>query len=207
MPSKYQKYPKTYHLPWSPGVSNDDKVQTDLSTLQDKEIVVSIKMDGECTSLYRDYIHARSLEFKTHPSRTWVQNFHAAIRKDIPEGYRICGENLFAKHSIHYTNLRSYFYVYSIWNEETCLGVDETLEWCNLLDLEHIDIIYRGIFNKDTIRSIKLDELQQEGYVVRPVKSFNIKDFKNVVLKYVRANHVQTNEHWLNSSIIKNVLK
>ena len=35
-----------------------------------------------------------------------------------------------------------------------------------------------------------------EGFVIRMIDSFQCKDFVNCVAKYVRKNHVQTNETW-----------
>jgi hypothetical protein len=39
------KYPRTFHLPDSPGATADDKIQHDLSWL-DGELVVTEKLDG-----------------------------------------------------------------------------------------------------------------------------------------------------------------
>jgi len=51
------------------------------------------------------------------------------IAPDIPAGWRICGENLFYKHTIPYRDLHTMFYVYSIWNEANeCLSWADTLE-------------------------------------------------------------------------------
>ena len=36
----------------------------------------------------------------------------------------------------------------------------------------------------------------KEGVVIRKTSSFNNEDFSKNVCKYVRANHVQTDEHW-----------
>ena len=44
-----------------------------------------------------------------------------------------------------------------------------------------------------------------EGIVVRTKEAF--KDFDNNVAKYVRRNHVQTDEHWSKQKIIRNILK
>src|SRR3546814_8478297 len=78
-----------------------------LAAFEGKRVIVTEKMDGENTTLYRDYIHARSVDGRSHPSRDWVKQFRSGIAADIPEDWRVCGENLFAKHSIHYTALRS----------------------------------------------------------------------------------------------------
>lgn len=127
MAGNLYKYPRTFHLPWSEGATQDDKITNDLS-LFEKEIVVTIKMDGENTTCYSDYIHARSLDSRNHVSRNWVKAFHATFKHNIPIGWRICGENLFAQHSIRYDNLESYFYLFSIWDDNNnCLNWADTL--------------------------------------------------------------------------------
>jgi hypothetical protein len=109
----YVKYPRTPHVRWSPGCQADD-IQIAHEPDPDDEIIQTVKMDGENTTLYRDRLHARSLNANPHPSRGWVKNLHAQMRHDIPEGWRVCGENLYAQHSIAYRNLESYFLVFSI---------------------------------------------------------------------------------------------
>ena len=123
------KYPRTYHLPWSPGKTKDDKTIESTEHFQGKYIIVSIKMDGENTTMYRDGIHARSLEYIPHKSRDRVKALHASIAHNIPKDWRVCGENMFAKHSIHYKNLDDFFLMFSIWNEKNeCLSWKETEE-------------------------------------------------------------------------------
>ena len=206
---RYYKYPRTYHLPWSPGVTDDDKVIKDISIFNGREIVISEKLDGENTSLYPDYIHARSIDGRNHWSRDWVKNFHSKIIGDIPEGYRICGENLYAKHSIGYTNLSSYFYGFSIWNDDTCLNWDETLEWFKLMGIQPVNILYRGMFDEKVVRNLQntLDFSKQEGYVLRVVDQFKMNQFKSSVAKYVRKNHILSSNHWMYDKIEKNQLE
>lgn len=204
------KYPRTYHLPWSDGATNDDKVLTDLSRLQNSEVVVTAKMDGENTTLYRDGMHARSIDYEAHPSRSLLKAFHAQIANDIPEGWRICGENLYAKHSIHYHNLENHFLVFSIWNDmNVCLSWEETLEWAKLFGCSVVPTIYRGEWDEAMIKRLFRSTLngdECEGYVVRVAEEFAYGRFRNCVAKYVRKNHVKTDQHWMNNSIIVNGL-
>jgi hypothetical protein len=44
---RYYKYPRTYHLPHSPGMTDDDKLMPNFMGFRDTEIVISEKMDGE----------------------------------------------------------------------------------------------------------------------------------------------------------------
>lgn len=204
------KYPRTFHIPQSLGVSSDDKVIPSLNIFNGKKIVITEKMDGENTTATRDYIHARSVDSAYHPSRDMVKRIWSEIRHEIPEGFRICGENLYAKHSITYDNLKSYFYCFNIWDENnTCLSWDETEEFCELLGIETVPVLYCGEFSEqvieDTIKSLCLDK--QEGFVIRVSNSFQYEDFNKNVAKWVRKGHVQTSEHWMNQEIVKNNLK
>jgi len=203
----YVKYPRTLHFPWSPGATDDDRIHHDLSAFEGQEVVMTEKMDGENTSLYSDYYHARSLDSNSHPTQSWARAFHARMAYKIPAGWRVCAENLYAKHSIGYDNLDSFLLVFSIWNEQNrCISWDDTVEYCNLLDLKHVPVIYRGTWDEKWIRSYPLRD-GMEGYVIRLARSFDFAEFRKVVGKYVRANHVQTTHHWKSQMVQPNRLK
>jgi len=204
------KYPRTYHLPWSLGATNDDKVLKSIDHLHNQEVVVSVKMDGENTTLYRETMHARSTQGSNHPSRDWLKSLHSSICRDIPEGWRICGENLYAQHSISYSNLDTYFMVFSIWNGSECLSWKDTEEWCSILGLQTVPVLYQGIFVEDTVKSLFQPQYsgnEMEGYVVRLASSFPLSDFGRCVAKFVRANHVTTDSHWRHKTIVPNTLR
>jgi len=209
---KYIKYPRTYHLPFSPGKTDDDKTLRDCSIFEGKQVVVTCKMDGECTTGYWDgYVHARSLDSESSESQSYIRNYLAGVLYDLPEGWRICGENLYAKHSIHYKNLKHYFQVYSIWNEKNeCLSWEDTILWADLLGLEVVKKLYNGLWDKIIVQGLfnsVLDGDEMEGYVVRSVNSFTYGDFRRNVAKFVRAEHVQTNQHWKKTRLIPNILR
>ena len=205
--STYIKYPRTAHLPWSPGVSSDDVRILDTTTFAGKEVIVTEKMDGENTSLYRDHIHARSLDSRHHPSRDWVKTWHGNIAYTIPVGWRICGENLYARHSVAYPDLASYFYGFSIWNEDNiCLNWAETEEWFELLGVHPVPVLFRGVWDEAAIRALSIDANTTEGYVVRLAEAFNYEDFPRSLAKWVRPHHVQTDQHWMFAELIPNGL-
>lgn len=214
------KYPRTWHLPWSPGFTSDDRVMpTDDSFFpaeQSVEVVVTTKMDGENTTMYRDYMHARSIDGRHRDDQAFVRNLHAKIAHEIPENWRVCGENLYAAHSLKYTALPSYFMVYSVWNGLTCLSWDETVEWCELLGLQTVPMLWRGhyvsqkMLEQDIAESFKRDTFgapENEGYVMRWSRSFPLRQFSQAVGKYVRKNHVTTHGHWTRRIIEVNGLR
>lgn len=207
---KKVKYPRTLHLPWSESVTCDDRVMTTVDSFHKIEVVVTEKMDGENTTLYRGGIHARSLDSRGHESRDWVKNLWSSVSFNIPKGWRICGENLYARHSVEYDNLKSYFYGFSIWDDgNVCIGWDDTVEWFSRLGIDCVPILYRGEFDEDKIKSLFCNERRNksEGYVVRVVDPFEYNDFSKCVGKFVRKNHVQTNQHWMHGEIRKNGIK
>lgn len=204
----YVKFPRTHHLPWSLGVSDDDRVHTTTSQWEGKRVVASLKFDGENTTMYKDYIHARSIDGRSHPSRSWVKNFWSGVAHDIPEYWRVTGESLFAKHSLGYTDLPSYFLGFGLWNERNyCMNWGETLEFFQLLGITPVSVIYDGIYDEDLIRDIKIDYNTQEGYVLRTWDGFSYADYRKYVGKVVRPNHVTTKNHWMHGPMETNKLK
>lgn len=162
-----------------------------------------------CTSLYPSgHCHARSLDSGYHESRNFVKALWRSKAHLLPQYWRVCGENLYAKHSIHYADLKSYLYVFSIWTDENvCLSWDETLLWCELLELTPVDVIYAGKYDENAIKQAFIPfKESHEGYVVRSQGSFHYDDSQNHIAKYVRKNHVQSNEHWMFQEVVPNKL-
>lgn len=224
MPSDRPKYPRTPHLPFSPGVDEDDIVLDTGNHFEEREVVVLEKRDGENFTLAPSYCHARSVDSRHHPSRSWIKQRHREIKHHIPEGWRVCGEYLFAEHSIRYTELDSYFEVFSIWDDDNeALSWDETKEWCDLIGLEHVPVLWRGTWDRDRVQAIfhdldtnrredgsmidpEGDVNVQEGIVVRTADGFHYDGFQDHLAKAVRPNHVTTSDHWRYQEIVPNEL-
>ena len=49
-----------------------------------------------------------------------------------------------------------------------------------------------------------IDVDKQEGVVIRNIESFHFDDFETNVAKWVRAKHIQTDEHWMTQKVIPN---
>jgi hypothetical protein len=203
------KYPRTPHMPWSPGATSDDKRLADMAHFVGKLVVGTEKMDGENTTLYNNYYHARSLDSKNHPSRNWVKGLWGSIRHNIPDGWRICGENMYAQHSITYENLESYFYVFSIWDENNnCLAWDETVAYAEMLGLKTVPVVFTGYYDEKVVMEYTdgIDLNMSEGIVLRMADGFCYDDFDKNVAKWVREGHVQTSEHWMLKPVVPNKL-
>ncbi|MFW6694147.1 RNA ligase family protein [Streptomyces sp. MAR4 CNX-425] len=199
-------YPRTPHLPWSPGAAADDVRAGDLAGLAGREVVVTEKLDGENTTLYADGLHARSPDSAHHPSRTWVKGLHGRIRGRIPRGWRVCGENVFARHSIAYEDLEGFFYGFSVWDGDRCLDWDRTVRFLRRAGVPAAPVLWRGVFDERALRALRLDTGRQEGYVVRTVEGFGRADFGRRVAKWVRGGHVRTDTHWMHAAVVANGL-
>lgn len=205
------KYPRTFHVPWSLGKTDDDKTLKNMNSFVGKRVIVTEKIDGENSTLYPDHLHARSISSPDHPSRHWLKMFHGGMKHLIPENWRLCGENVYALHSIGYNRLPSFFMLFSIWNEANqCLSWDETVECAEMLGVMTVPVLYDGIYDEQLIKRLytgtsKVGELA-EGYVIRLADSFAYEDFRSSVAKFVRKNHVQTDQHWMNKAIVANEL-
>jgi len=203
-----RKYPRTPHLPWSSGVGNDDDSLPNTHAFLGQEVVVNEKLDGENTTLYPSGLHARSLDPRPHPSRDWVKGLQGRVGHLIPPGWRVCGENLYARHSLGYDDLESYFYLFSVWDEaNTALSWADTLAWAERFGVPTPRQLYRGPWDERLIRGLPVDPEVTEGYVVRTVQGFAYSAFQDHLAKYVRAGHVQTDEHWMHRAVVPNGLR
>lgn len=194
------KYPRTYHLPWSPGMQDDDRMIPTLENFENQRVIVTEKYDGENTTMYRNHFHARSLDSPHHYSRDWVKQYWSTISYEIPEGWRICGENMYAEHAISYDSLETYFYGFSIWDDKNvCLSWKDTIEWFELLGIKPVPVLYDGLWAEEDIKKLWNDTMwdRSEGYIVRSAEAFPYSDFRKKVAKFVRKNHVQTQKHWM----------
>lgn len=203
---KHFKYPRTYHLPYSETVTDDDKrLVSDKDFFTFREVVVTVKMDGENSTCYPDgTMHARSIDGNKHEWQDWLKKYMQQWCYDIPDGFRVCGENLYPRHSIayHFDNEKKFFQVFGIYDEQNnCISWDDTEFYCEQLGIEHVPVIYRGEYHKDAIfkafnEYVRFSKDEVEGFVVRTANAFPYDCFDQCVGKYVRANHVKTDEHW-----------
>lgn len=210
-----KKYPRTYHLPFSPEVHSDDKV-CDISDIQkiiDNEIpvVISEKLDGGNTCLSPEGVFARSHAQQTSCSSfNYIKNVHYYPHLQSIKGsnIKVFGENMFAIHSIEYSNLKDYFYMFNILkqNENVYMDLDGLVSWATIHDMKVVPMVYIGeIESMNWLESFLEEELkkpselggEREGFVLRVQNEFHEDDFSKSVFKYVRKNHVQQNaDHW-----------
>lgn len=205
------KYFRTYHLPFSKGATSDDKISVDYSFLENNETVILEKLDGQNSCMSKHDIFARS--HATPSELPWdkpIKEIQQRVNRSIADNEYVFGESMVGIHSIEYKKLESYFYIFGIRVGEEWLSWDDVQDYAYCLDLPTVPVLKRGIFTclKKEVENIIIQpstfdgydvitgEEIMEGVVVRKTNSFMNSDSKKNLLKYVRAGHVKTDEHW-----------
>ncbi|MBL7818392.1 MAG: RNA ligase family protein [Saprospiraceae bacterium] len=198
------KYPRTYHFPFSLGATSDDRINDDWQNILPYELVLTEKLDGENTCIKSDGVYARSHGAPTR--NPWAKNMWVIweqIKNSLGD-FDVFGENLYGLHSIEYTHLDNYFYVFAIREDSKWLSWDEVVFYAQILELSTVPVLGRGFFDENGLKNTINQTLQTgsklggecEGVVCRKTEAFDNEEFSNSVLKYVRKNHVKTDEHW-----------
>lgn len=204
------KYPRTLHLPFSPGLQNDDrKVENGWEELLEHTLVLTEKMDGENSCMNKYDVFARSHGAPTR--NPWSRNLwdigglHDQIKNKIGENEFIYGENLYGIHSIEYTKLTNYFYLFGVRNDSIWYSWNDVELMANCLDIPTVPVLEIHKFN--SVKELEEHILfhmsngsrygsEIEGVVVRNIESYPIDEFQKNVVKYVRKGHVQTDQFW-----------
>ena len=89
-------------------------------------------------------------------------------------------------------------------DKRVCLSWAETKEWAELLGIMTVPILYEGVWDLEKVKNCYTDGKcpmgwgkEQEGYVVRNADEFALEDFENNMAKWVRRDHVQTDDFWM----------
>ena len=211
-----RKYGRTFHYPFSPGTTSDDRINHDYwnDVSQITKVVHTEKLDGENTCLNQYGVFARSHAAPTrHPWANYLKERWGLLKNDLGN-LEIFGENIYAIHSIQYTNIEQHFYVFGIREFDKWLSWDEVKFYAAMLDFPTVpelvfvepkdqvnfeDEILSIVQQESTFQSIDpvaQNNCSMEGIVSRNLAAYAVEDFKKNVFKYVRKDHVKTDEHW-----------
>ncbi len=203
------KYPRIFHFPFSEGIARDDRINHDYWEKISKErIALTEKLDGENTCINKNGVYARSHSVPTkNPWADYLKTKWATIKNDL-ENLEIFGENLYAVHSIEYSNLEHYFYVFAIRELDKWFSWEEVNQYAKLLDFPVVPVIEREILPEEMGQKKFEDYIikyatgksmlggKKEGLVLRVKREFRNEEFSDCMLKWVRSDHITTDEHW-----------
>jgi hypothetical protein len=213
-----EKYGRTYHFPFSPGTTSDDRINADYWNDMQRmtSIVHTEKLDGENNCLNRYGVFARS-----HAAPTvspWTQDLRMKwqfIKHDLGD-IELFGENLYAIHSIEYKKIEQHYYVFAVRCLDKWLSWEEVKFYAAMFDMLTVPELKTEMIaeiSEDGIRKtvtgfaaeqsvfestdiLSGNRCTREGIVTRNTEEFCLTDFASNVFKYVRKGHVKTDEHW-----------
>jgi hypothetical protein len=211
-----RKYGRTFHYPFSPGTTSDDRINheywPDMNSIE--QIVHTEKLDGENTCLNQYGVFARSHAAPTrHPWANYLKERWHLIKNELGD-LEIFGENIYAIHSIKYLEIEQHFYVFAVRHLDQWLAWEEVKFYAALLDFptvpelkiqqpsdQHfLEKTVLNFVNQPSIfqsLDIHTDEAcTMEGIVSRNADEYLVGNLKKNVFKYVRKNHVKTDAHW-----------
>lgn len=208
------KYPRTPHLPFSPGGTNDDKRLQSLDHFMGQRLVLTEKLDGSNLCMTRNEIFARSHSGPpAHPSFDRAKALHARVRWSIPEGFSVFGEWCYAVHSLEYEALPAYFHLFGIRNDEA----SEWMSWdhlgvmCKAWDLIRVPELWQFAAKsaehlQDVVERFAQEPSayggEREGVVLRVARPFRDSQFHLRCAKWVRSDFVPgAAVHWKHQAI------
>lgn len=212
-----RKYGRTFHYPFSPGTTSDDRINREYwdDIRQLNSVIHTEKLDGENNCLSKHGVFARSHAAPSiSPWTAFLREKWNLIKRDLGS-YEVFGENLYAIHSIRYQNLESHFYVFGVREDERWLSWDETEFIAAAFDFPVVPVLQecsefksKAEFEANVLELVKKPgtfgsvdtennkPCTMEGMVTRNKYEYGVDDFQKNVFKYVRKGHVKTDEHW-----------
>lgn len=207
------KYPRSFHLPWSPGGTSDDKRLPDASMFVGVPLVVTEKCDGSNLTYTRTNVFSRSHAGPpAHASFDLAKATHARIAHLLSPGLSLFCEFCYAVHSIEYGALPGYSLVFGARDDETGLWWewDMVAAQARDVDLPTVPVLFRGAVDSEAELEALTTSLaaqpsafggEREGVVVRRAGEFSDGAFGRSLGKWVRKDHVQTDDHWQHQAI------
>lgn len=228
---EYYKYPSTRHLLplyWqsergtaAERTGRDDTGLTEVGSLLGVPLVCTIKMDGSNAMLVADAdtpVRARNGREAPHESFDMLKDLYweKNVYEELPDHLQVFGEWLYAKHSIKYegdTALRGYFQVFGVFDTRYNLWLSwpEVEHWAERLGFVTTPVVeetaiedkHQFVQHFTEVAERIVDE-GHEGIIIRWKFPFHYGQFGEALGKYVRPNHVQTDEHWSHQEVERN---
>jgi hypothetical protein len=185
----------------------------DVSSLLGVPLIITEKCDGSNLTYTRTSVFSRSHSGPPgHPSFDLAKATHARIAHELSLGLSLFCEYCYAVHSITYGALPDYSLVFGARDDREGRWWDWDMVVAQAADLglPTVPELYRGqVSTARELEALTLSLAAQpsvfggprEGVVVRQAGEFRDADFQRSLAKWVRHDHVTTDEHWMHQNI------
>ena len=201
------KYPRTPYWPYSPFIGREDGVHPDPRRFVGVPVVVTEKLDGSNTLLHAGKVYGRSISAPSEAKWMAMVKKHHVWKVMEPDVY-LYGEDVYGVHSIAYGPVPEdrTFYAFALRDADGAFAAFSELEaYAERQRIPVVPILFRGKFGSVTELRMFVERAhgecavlggEREGVVVRLARGFAVSEFQDAVCKSVRADHVQSEEHW-----------
>lgn len=201
------KYPSTPYWPWSPSIGRNDDVHRDPGRFVGEPVVVTEKLDGGNTLLHDGKVYARSISAPSDGKWMAMVKKHHAWKVNEPDVH-LYGEDIYGVHSIAYDPVAedATFQAFAMRDGNGVFAAFADVEaYARQREIPVVPVLFRGCFSTlDEIREFLAGAHKEpsalggarEGVVLRLARAFPTTEFAHDVCKSVRADHVQSDEHW-----------
>lgn len=213
-----QKYGRTYHYPFSPGTTSNDRFNhTYWEDIQKIETLLHTeKLDGENNCLNQYGVFARSHVAPTTSHWTIQLRERWVLLKNDLGDIELFGENIYAIHSIEYKRIEEYYFIFAVRQMDKWLSWEEVKFYAAIFDFPTVPELAIESTTDLTKEALQLEienwaqeesvfgslnpltgeDCTREGVVSRNVSEYPVAEFMHNVFKYVRKGHVKTDAHW-----------
>lgn len=182
-----KKYPRTPHLEGSrlqPG--DEDLSQIDFSEIRGKHIVIEEKIDGANSAVSFDtdgglllqsrghYLIGGPREIHYDLFKQWATAHAKTFYEVLGSRYIMYGEWMYAKHSMYYDALPSYFMEFDIFDREKEIYLDTPSRrlLTEKMPISSVPVLNEGVFQRssDVLKCLGKSRFIRDGHIERLVK-------------------------------------
>lgn len=210
----FRKYEKTFRVD---SLSNKMSLTKDeLKSLFSGQVAVEEKMDGANVGIIR---HKKGFHLQKRGSlvgqseheqfgffHNWANVQHYTKIMNVPPGFLIYGELLYAVHSIYYDKLPDYVLIFDVMEDGEFLSYNDRIEFCKKYEFHSVPLIDYGHHTKETVMKLVPKESaygeMAEGIVVKRYAKNGYTRGKIVKPEFQKI--LEESEHWTEYHIRRN---
>lgn len=232
---EFVKYPRTPHLFGSKGTDDDKHLgeAESLRFLADPSLIVEEKLDGTNVGIHFGPDGRMALQCRghlitegMHPQYDLFKQWAAVKRPPLEEAlehrFILCGEWLYARHSVHYRRLTHYFFEFDVYDKQVgaFLSLDRRMALLEGTGLHTVPVIHTGPLDRERLAALigrsrfdsqfdnpltkRNDNLMEGLYLRTEVAGVVIGRAKFVRPEFVEK--VKQSEHWQHQTMVPNRL-
>ncbi|MDO4878550.1 MAG: RNA ligase family protein [Neisseria sp.] len=140
---QHKKYSRSLHAQISLGTTSDDRFMPNgyVASFAAKPLILTEKLDGQNNCLSRYGVFARSHAApSSHPWDKPLLERWQLIKDDLQD-LELFGENLYGIHSVAYSRLQSFFYLFAVREKGHWLSWEEVAFYAALFDFPTVPVL------------------------------------------------------------------